>query len=91
MLRVHWVSVYRLLVPWTSADGVGAAGSPTQDLRRLVQLESLFESIRSAPLDVVDQLVREIRKAHGRLKKDLITGPWEEGKLPSWNGPCWHS
>lgn len=62
----------------TSADCLGAAGSRTQDLQRLDQLESLFESIRSAPLRVVDQLVREIRTAHGGLKKDLVTvGPWE--------------
>lgn len=71
----------------TSADGVGAAGSRTKDLQRLDQLESLFESIRSAPLGVVDQLVREIRTAHGGLKRDLVAvGPWEgrEGNLPLW-------
>ncbi|KAJ5676140.1 hypothetical protein N7462_009037 [Penicillium macrosclerotiorum] len=49
-----------------------------QDLQRLDQLESLFESIRSAPLSVVDSLVRDIREAHGGLKKELTTvGPWE--------------
>lgn len=39
------------------------------------RLESLFESIRSAPLQEVDQLVREIRASHA--------GPWEdrEGKM----------
>lgn len=66
-----------------------AAGSRTQALQRLDQLESLFESIRSAPLGVVDQLVREIRTAHGGLKKDLVVvGPWEgrEGRLLSLSG-----
>lgn len=66
-----------------SADRVGAVGSRTQDLQRLDQLESLFESIRSAPLRVVDEIVREVRIAHGGLKKDLVAvGPWEghEGK-----------
>ncbi|KAJ5108458.1 hypothetical protein N7456_005133 [Penicillium angulare] len=49
-----------------------------EELERLDQLESLFESIRSAPQSVVDQLVREIRSAHGGLKKDLVkVGPWE--------------
>lgn len=61
-----------------SADRVGAVGSRTQGLRRLGQLESLFKSIRSAPHRVVDQLVREIRAAHGGLKRDLVAvGPWE--------------
>lgn len=61
-----------------SADRVGAVGSRTQDLQRLDQLESLFESIRSAPHRLVDQLVREIRAAHDGLKRDLVAvGPWE--------------
>ncbi|KAJ5605457.1 hypothetical protein N7510_008238 [Penicillium lagena] len=42
-----------------------------QDLQRLDQLESLFESIRSAPLHIVDRLVQDIRAAHGGLKQDL--------------------
>ena len=61
-----------------------AAGTRDQDLQRLDQLESLFESIRSAPLHVVDRIVREIRTAHNGLKKDLVkVGPWEghEGEL----------
>jgi hypothetical protein len=60
-----------------------AAGSHDQDLERLDRLESLFESIRSAPLSVVDHIVREVRCAHGGMKKDLVqVGPWEghEGK-----------
>ncbi|KAJ5212384.1 uncharacterized protein N7498_004030 [Penicillium cinerascens] len=53
-------------------------GSRTQDLQRLDQLESLFESIRSAPPRVVDSLVRDIRAVHGVLKNDLtVVGPWE--------------
>ncbi|KAJ5947755.1 hypothetical protein N7466_000770 [Penicillium verhagenii] len=53
-------------------------GSHDQDLERLDRLESLFESIRSAPLSVVDHIVREVRLAHGRMKKDLVhVGPWE--------------
>lgn len=59
------------------------AGSHDQDLERLDRLESLFESIRSAPLSVVDHIVREVRFAHGGIKKDLVqVGPWEghEGK-----------
>lgn len=66
-----------------------AAGSRTQDIQRLDQLESLFESIRAAPLGMVDQLVREIRTAQGGLKRDLVVvGPWEgrEGKFP--RGRC---
>lgn len=54
------------------------AGSQAQHLQRLDQLASLFESIRSAPLPVVDDLVRDIRTTHGGLKKDLTpVGPWE--------------
>ncbi|KAJ5649520.1 uncharacterized protein N7484_003243 [Penicillium longicatenatum] len=53
-------------------------GSQDQDLERLDRLESLFESIRSAPLSVVDHIVREVRCAHGGMKKDLVqVGPWE--------------
>ncbi|CAI7674864.1 unnamed protein product [Penicillium pancosmium] len=53
-------------------------GSQTQHLQRLDQLASLFESIRSAPLSVVDDLVRDIRTTQGGLKKDLTpVGPWE--------------
>ncbi|KAJ6131347.1 hypothetical protein N7523_001807 [Penicillium sp. IBT 18751x] len=53
-------------------------GSQAQDLQRLDQLESLFESIRSAPPRVVASLVRDIRTAHGGLKDDLVpVGPWE--------------
>lgn len=65
-----------------------AAGSRDQDLQRLDQLESLFESIRSAPLRVVDEIVREIRTAHGGLKKSLVAvGPWEgrEGRSNPWS------
>jgi hypothetical protein len=61
------------------------AGSQTQHLQRLDQLASLFESIRSAPLSVVDDLVRDIRTTQGGLKKDLTpVGPWEglECELP---------
>ena len=55
-----------------------AAGSRAQDLERLDQLESLFESIRLAPLSVVDSLVRDIRTEKSGLKKDLVqVGPWE--------------
>lgn len=55
-----------------------AAGSGDQELERLDQLESLFESIRSAPPSVVDQLVREIRSAHGGMKRSVVkVGPWE--------------
>ncbi|CEJ61206.1 hypothetical protein PMG11_09743 [Penicillium brasilianum] len=53
-------------------------GSRVQDLERLDQLESLFESIRSAPLSVVDSLVRDIRTEQSGLKTDLVkVGPWE--------------
>ncbi|KAJ5543584.1 hypothetical protein N7461_009587 [Penicillium sp. DV-2018c] len=52
--------------------------SGAQDLRRLDQLESLFDSIRSAPIRVVDDLVREIRTAHVGINKDSVpVGPWE--------------
>jgi hypothetical protein len=57
----------------TVAD-VGA-GDGVQDLQRLDRLESLFESIRSGPIQAVDDLVREIRTTH---QKDLApVGPWE--------------
>ncbi|KAJ5206580.1 hypothetical protein N7491_002805 [Penicillium cf. griseofulvum] len=53
-------------------------GSGAHDIKRLDQLESLFESIRSAPTPLVDNLVRNIRTAHVGLKKDLVpVGPWE--------------
>ncbi|KAJ5234791.1 uncharacterized protein N7469_003959 [Penicillium citrinum] len=53
-------------------------GSQFQNLQRLDQLASLFESIRSAPLSVVDDLVRDIRTTKGGLKRDLTpVGPWE--------------
>ncbi|KAJ5735995.1 transcriptional regulator family: Fungal Specific TF [Penicillium malachiteum] len=53
-------------------------GSGDQELERLDQLEGLFDSIRSAPSSVVDQLVREIRSAHGGVKRSLVkVGPWE--------------
>jgi hypothetical protein len=60
------------------------AGFGAQDLRRLDQLESLFDSIRSASTPVVDDIVRDIRTAHVGIKKDLApVGPWEgrEGEL----------
>ena len=47
-------------------------------------MASLFESIRSAPLSVVDDLVRDIRTTKGGLKRDLTpVGPWEglDGEL----------
>ncbi|CAG8212703.1 unnamed protein product [Penicillium salamii] len=53
-------------------------GDGVQDLQRLDRLESLFESLRSAPIQTVDDLVRDIRSAHVGLKKDLVpVGPWE--------------
>ncbi|CAI7652468.1 unnamed protein product [Penicillium bialowiezense] len=53
-------------------------GDGVQDLQRLDRLESLFESIRAAPIQTVDDLVRDIRTAHVGLKKDLVpVGPWE--------------
>ncbi|CAG8412787.1 unnamed protein product [Penicillium salamii] len=53
-------------------------GDGVQDLQRLDRLESLFESLRSAPIQTVDDLVRDIRTAHVGLKKDLVpVGPWE--------------
>ncbi|KAF4767855.1 hypothetical protein N7455_000055 [Penicillium solitum] len=53
-------------------------GSGAQDLQRLDRLESLFESIRSAPSPLVDDLVRDIRTAHVGIKNDLVpVGPWE--------------
>lgn len=55
-----------------------AAGSQHEDLERLDQLESLFESLRSAPLSVVDSLIRDIRSEQSGPKKDLVkVGPWE--------------
>lgn len=54
------------------------AGPGAQDLQRLDRLESLFESIHSAPSPLVDDLVRDIRTAHVGIKKDLVpVGPWE--------------
>ncbi|KAJ5485584.1 hypothetical protein N7539_005572 [Penicillium diatomitis] len=53
--------------------------SQAKDLARLDQLESLFDSIRSAPLSEVDTLVRDIRTTQSGLKKGLIAvGPWED-------------
>ncbi|KAJ5964007.1 uncharacterized protein N7479_003883 [Penicillium vulpinum] len=53
-------------------------GSRADDLQRLGQLENLFESIRSAPSSIVDNLVRDIRTAHVGFKKNLVpVGPWE--------------
>ncbi|KAJ5823835.1 hypothetical protein N7447_006175 [Penicillium robsamsonii] len=53
-------------------------GSGAQDLQRLDKLESLFESIRSAPTPLVDNLVRDIRTSHVGLKNSLVpVGPWE--------------
>ena len=69
--------------PETPTTNALAAGSRDQDLQRLDQLESLFESVRSAPLPVVNKIVREIRTSHGGLKKNQVpVGPWEglEGK-----------
>lgn len=64
------------------------AGSGAQDLQRLDKLESLFESIRSAPSPLVDDLVRDIRTAHVGLKKDLVPiGPWE-GREGMWYNDC---
>lgn len=61
----------------TVADTI-CAGDGVQDLQRLDRLESLFESLRSAPIQTVDDLVRDIRSAHVGLKKDLVpVGPWE--------------
>lgn len=55
-----------------------ASAFRNRDLRRLDKLERLFESIRSAPLHEVEQLVRGIRAWSGRFKKDLVVvGPWE--------------
>ncbi|KAJ6136344.1 hypothetical protein N7512_001504 [Penicillium capsulatum] len=52
--------------------------SRAPDLQRLEQLESLFESIRSAPLSVVEHLVRELRSNQSDLKNELTpVGPWE--------------
>lgn len=59
-------------------------GDGARDVQRLDRLESLFESIRSAPIQTVDDLVRDIRTAHLGLQKDLVpVGPWEgtEGML----------
>jgi hypothetical protein len=54
------------------------AGDGAQDLQRLDRLESLFESIRSAPIQTVDDIVRDVRAAHAGLKKNLVpVGPWE--------------
>ncbi|GES58262.1 C6 finger-domain-containing protein [Aspergillus terreus] len=45
---------------------------------RLAKLQSLVESIRSAPLDVVDRIVADIRASRGELNRELISvGPWE--------------
>jgi hypothetical protein len=64
------------------------AGSGVQDLQRLDRLESLFESIRSAPSPLVDDLVRDIRTAHVGLRKDLVpVGPWE-GTEGRWYSHC---
>ncbi|EKV11470.1 Fungal transcriptional regulatory protein, N-terminal [Penicillium digitatum] len=53
-------------------------GSGAQDLQRLDKLERFFESIRSAPSSLVDDLVRDIRTAHVGPRKDLVpVGPWE--------------
>ncbi|KAJ6099012.1 hypothetical protein N7467_000547 [Penicillium canescens] len=53
-------------------------GSRSRNLQQLEQLEGLFDSIRSAPLDLVEELVRELRTAHGGLNRDLVpVGPWE--------------
>lgn len=46
--------------------------------RRQAQLQNLFNSIRSAPLDVVDQIVRDIRATRGELGRETVSvGPWE--------------
>ncbi|OJJ29764.1 hypothetical protein ASPWEDRAFT_46512 [Aspergillus wentii DTO 134E9] len=47
--------------------------------KRLAKLNGFFDSIRSAPLEVVDQLVGGIRNAHNNaLKKQVVSvGPWE--------------
>lgn len=71
--------------------GVDASivGSGNQEVERLDQLESLFESIRSAPSSVVDDIVRDIRTAHGGLKNELVkVGPWEghEGEFLDFRG-----
>ncbi|KAJ5788756.1 hypothetical protein N7457_003746 [Penicillium paradoxum] len=68
-------------------------GSGAQGLRRLDQLESLFESIRSASSPLVNDLVRDIRTAHVGLKKDLApVGPWEGREAyESYDYPSRHS
>lgn len=59
-------------------------GSGAQDLQRLDKLERFFESIRSAPSSLVDDLVRDIRTAHVGPRKDLVpVGPWE-GREGMW-------
>ncbi|KAJ5103209.1 hypothetical protein N7532_003738 [Penicillium argentinense] len=60
------------------ANAFSAAGTQARSLQRLDTLESLFESIRSAPPRVVDDLVRDIRATHGGLKREVTpVGPWE--------------
>ncbi|CDM26300.1 transcriptional regulator family: Fungal Specific TF [Penicillium roqueforti] len=68
-------------------------GSGVQDLQRLDQLENLFESIRSAPSPLVDNLIRDVRNAHVGLKKGLVpVGPWEGREAyESYDYPSRHS
>lgn len=64
------------------------AGPGAQELQRLDRLESLFDSIRSAPSPLVDDLVHDIRTAHVGIKKDLVpVGPWE-GREGMWYNHC---
>ncbi|OJJ50383.1 hypothetical protein ASPZODRAFT_2117719 [Penicilliopsis zonata CBS 506.65] len=56
----------------------GKGSNRASRIRRLAQLERLFESIRAAPLDVVDDIVEGIRATGDNGKKALLTfGPWE--------------
>ncbi|KAJ5888592.1 hypothetical protein N7495_008633 [Penicillium taxi] len=67
-------------------------GSQGQDFQRLDRLEFLFDSIRSAPQSIADDIVRDIRTTHESNKQLVKVGPWEgheayEGYDSSRNSP----
>ncbi|KAF9883557.1 hypothetical protein FE257_003196 [Aspergillus nanangensis] len=54
--------------------------------QRLLHLQTLFDSIRSAPPEIVDRLVTDIRACRGVLLREAVpVGPWEE--IDAYNAP----
>ncbi|KAL3458286.1 hypothetical protein BJX64DRAFT_226091 [Aspergillus heterothallicus] len=56
-------------------------GCPNRPQRRLRQLQTLFETIQSAPEHVVERLIAELRGSHRVVhRQDAASGPWEDAE-----------